>query len=214
LCDRATVALAIAGPDHLLNDHRHLLVAARLSCPGGVALGPPEVGRGPDQLHRLDQLGESGVGIGLVVGGHLGGIDPGEGTIEGVLEQARGPYRQRRLDPLDQGAEIADELRRQIGLQEGSRDSLVLDIGQRQVQEVVAAQETVKDLGREHHQPRDRDLDPEHRLGVELLGQDIGDADQAMGLATELAVTDAAERRPGLVEGPVEPRHLPSAGAR
>ena len=71
-------AIRVPAPDDLLDDHRHLLPG--LPARGGEAFPRArEERRGPDELHRLDQLAKAASGVGLVVGDHLGRVEAGEG---------------------------------------------------------------------------------------------------------------------------------------
>ncbi len=138
--------IAVALPHDLLHDDGHLLLGVRL--PGGapVVARAAEEGRGVHELDRLGQLAEARVGVGLVVGDHLRGVDAGERLVHGVLEQARGAQGERQVRPLHQRAQIAQDLRGQVGAQEGVGDDVVRVARQRPVAQPVALHEQIEDL--------------------------------------------------------------------
>jgi hypothetical protein len=110
---------------HLLHDHGHLLRPFRRAHGLAVCFGRGEEGGGVDELHRFGEPEEAVVGHVLVVGDHLGGIDPGERVGQGILQKGRGAHGQRRARPLHQGEQVAQHLSRKLGPLEGVGDLVV-----------------------------------------------------------------------------------------
>ena len=73
----------------------------------------------------------------MVVGQHVGGVDPGEGLELAVLQQAGGTHRQRVPDLVQEGLQIAVDGRRQLGLQELVDDLLVVGVAQGDLAQII-----------------------------------------------------------------------------
>ena len=114
--------------------------------------------------------------------------------VEGVLEQARRADGERRVDPRDQGAEIADVLGRQLGLLEGVGDSVIGEVGVGDLGQVVALHEVVEDVGGEDHRLRNRHLDVGKFFADRAWRAPRPGSGEDRRLAAELAVADSGER--------------------
>ena len=143
----------------------------------------------------------------LVVRDHLGGVDAGERVLQRVLQQARRAHRQRRVHAVDQGAQVADELGRQLRALAGVGDAVVGSAAVDRVRQVVLVHEGVEDVGGQDHQPRHVDPDAGARGAVEAAEDVLRHEREAGRLAAELALPDARHGVVAVEEAAVERGH-------
>ena len=117
-----------------------------------------EIGRRVNELDGLRQPPKARVRIELVVRNHLGGVNAGEGTIQRVFQQARRADGERGLDLQAQGAKIAQQLDRQVGLLKGMANAVVRQLFERQVRKVIALDEFFETVGGDDRHGRNVDF--------------------------------------------------------
>ncbi len=156
--DVGVEAVAVPAADDLLDDHRHLLVRRGAAGRARGRRARREEGRGVDELDRLDQPAEARLGVGLVVGDHLRGVDAGERLVERVLEQARGAHRQRRVHLARRAPQVADELGRQVAPRWKACGDAASSAGasSTSARRPLRVDEGVEDVGGEHRPARAR----------------------------------------------------------
>jgi hypothetical protein len=189
-----------AGPlaHDLLNHHRHRFAGVLHPRRPAVSPGVGEMGGSPHELDGFLEPPEAGVLVELGIGNHLGGIHPRERVIQRVLEAARGPDRQGGMDESDERPQIAGEFRRYLPAQKGVGDAIVRRRVRDQIPEPVAHDEGVVDLGGDHGQRRNHNLETHERSSIEFRQETVVDEPQPRTLAAHGPAPDSGE---GLVAG-------------
>ncbi|HSQ60981.1 MAG TPA: hypothetical protein VLT84_11230 [Acidobacteriota bacterium] len=198
-------ARAVAPADDLLHDDGHLL----LHRPAGrrpVAPRAFEERGGPDELDRLGQAPKAALGVVLVVGDHLRGVDARERTPQRVFQEAGGADRERLADALDEAAQVADDRGRDGGALERAGQRLVAGLRADDLPEPVLVEESIEDVGGEDREARDSDVERRMLLPAPSLFQRALHARQAGRLASQRPVADPGEVFARLEEPPVELR--------
>ncbi len=111
--------------DHFLDDDRHFFVGGIDSCRTVIISRVAKIDGCINQPDCFHQAAETGIGVGLIVGDHLGEVDSSERLVHGVLEHAGRADRQGFPDRFDQPAQITDEFRGEFRFLEIIGDKLV-----------------------------------------------------------------------------------------
>jgi len=173
-------------PNNPLNDDRHLLPLRAVGSSGGKRPGTPEVGRSVDQFDSGDELLQSGGKVRMIVGQHVGSIEPGIGLIMIVFQQPRGPDRKGQVHLRKVQVKPFLKPGRELCPQEEFRHVGIREFRLLESLQVVVRDEGIESLGGDHQRSGKGDV----HLGILAMQlgmtmEQVGKKDQPSSLAAQ-----------------------------